>query len=630
MASDTDIIIQQPLATEDTNTILRATISRLDIRDAGEDPLWFNDAEWFLTIRLESFGNSTSFSFRDLSVHDGDRVTPNMTLAVPLTALVDYQNRTLATANVVHLTAFGRESDFDEGSPDDDLPRIDSWINLPALDGTLSFPARNSDFRYTVTVALDVNEALLSEAPQRVAALTDPVTSVYKSGDQQIDSLLSGTKWGGSVGTGATITYSFAGLDAFWVRQYSVGDEPHNGFQPLNQAQQDAVRLALQTWSRVANLNFVEIPESRDQVGMMRFGVTDYAADTIAGAAAYPGHNQSNGDVWLDADTFTPTANLQPGTSNFKTIMHEIGHALGLKHPHDSTLGTIPGDPGAGSDVITTDDWQASSVMSYRQYPGQPDPLVSPASLDRYPTTPMPRDMRAIQYLYGTNLTATAGDDTYTIPADVLQRPFATIVDTAGNDTLDAGSAIRAVTISLMPGTASQIGPPVRWTGPDALSTGSSADTVYIANAIIENAKGSFGADRINGNPSANRLDGFWGDDTLDGAAGNDTLVGGERGSDTFRFAADTGSDTILDFHRGEDLIAIADFAIQGRFLLFEDMDTVADGTLDDADAQVAVSDVSGDAIADTVLDLTPFAPQGSPSVLALLGVSGLDLEDFG
>jgi Ca2+-binding RTX toxin-like protein len=267
--------------------------------------------------------------------------------------------------------------------------------------------------------------------------------------------------------------------------------------------------------------------------------------------------------------------------------------------------------------------------MSYRDYPGQPDPEVRVATLNLYPTTPMVWDVKAIQFLYGHNTSTTGGDDTYTVPVLFNDRLFRTINDAAGNDTLDAVNAVLGMVIDLHPGAGSQIGPMVSWSGPDAASTGSSPTTLFLSTStLIENARGSFGSDRIIGNSADNRLDGYWGSDALNGDAGNDTLVG-NRGFDTFQFSAGKGNDTVVDFLSGEDFIALADFLNNGRFLLFEDLDTAPNGTLDDADEHVAVSDLSGDGVGDLVLNLTPFAPDGTPSVITLLSVSGLTREDF-
>ncbi|MDY7016466.1 MAG: calcium-binding protein [Cyanobacteriota bacterium] len=82
---------------------------------------------------------------------------------------------------------------------------------------------------------------------------------------------------------------------------------------------------------------------------------------------------------------------------------------------------------------------------------------------------------------------------------------------------------------------------------------------------------GGLGNDRIGGKGGNDRLFGEEGDDTLfgddgddllRGGLGNDLLTGddfsGGRGSDTFVLAAGEGTDTIADFHLGEDFIGLS------------------------------------------------------------------------
>jgi len=82
---------------------------------------------------------------------------------------------------------------------------------------------------------------------------------------------------------------------------------------------------------------------------------------------------------------------------------------------------------------------------------------------------------------------------------------------------------------------------------------------------------GGFGNDRIGGKGGNDELygdqgdDQIWGDDgddILRGGLGNDTLTGddfsGGSGRDTFVLATGEGTDTIVDFHNGEDFIGLA------------------------------------------------------------------------
>jgi parallel beta-helix repeat protein len=129
----------------------------------------------------------------------------------------------------------------------------------------------------------------------------------------------------------------------------------------------------------------------------------------------------------------------------------------------------------------------------------------------------------------------------------------------AGFDTVDFSKASGAVTVNMAA------------TGFEA-----SAGGVAIADFVsIEGVKGTSWADLITGNQYKNSLDGGGGKDTLDGGAGDDTLAGGGgndrltggagndlltggSGSDVFVLEAGGGSDTITDFTKKQDKIAVA------------------------------------------------------------------------
>jgi predicted outer membrane repeat protein len=68
---------------------------------------------------------------------------------------------------------------------------------------------------------------------------------------------------------------------------------------------------------------------------------------------------------------------------------------------------------------------------------------------------------------------------------------------------------------------------------------------------------GGAGNDTLHGGKENDVLNGGSGDDFLSGDLGNDTLMGG-TGRDTFVFRVEDGSNTILDFELGQDLIGLA------------------------------------------------------------------------
>lgn len=84
-------------------------------------------------------------------------------------------------------------------------------------------------------------------------------------------------------------------------------------------------------------------------------------------------------------------------------------------------------------------------------------------------------------------------------------------------------------------------------TGNDELVGGEGNDTLL----------GEEGDDRLFGGENNDLIQGESGDDTLDGGSGDDTLDGGE-GNDRFIFRPNDGNDRLVEFVRGEDVIAIS------------------------------------------------------------------------
>jgi hypothetical protein len=341
-------------------------------------------------------------------------------------------------------------------------------------------------------------------------------------------------------GTSTTITYSFAGTSVLYLFEdgYDVPDPKVDLIFAMSTSQQAAVRLALDQFSNVADLTFVEVQETALEVGTLRFGFTDYVMGENAVAwADTPGNYAEAGDIWITSNDIDKT--FERGSDyTFATLIHEIGHALGLDHPFE------------GNDQLpTSQDFSNYTLMSYTDpenyyyydTSGNYNYLIS--------STPMVYDIAAIQHLYGA-ATYNAGDTVYKYdPA----KPFVEAIwDSGGYDTLDLSSFNKACTINLTPGAYSTIAC-TDWTMTDNLG--------IAAGAIIEQAIGGSGSDTITGNFADNTLYGGAGNDVIsagDGddiiycGTGNDTLTGG-LGADEFRFYSGDGSNTITDFDVARD-----------------------------------------------------------------------------
>jgi serralysin len=365
----------------------------------------------------------------------------------------------------------------------------------------------------------------LFESPELVSPTgSGSTTTVAKTRVGDIDGLLSSYAWGDGSGHALTITYSFAGPGSVFGSGYGAGSEPTRGFHAPSEAQQAAARAALDQWARLTNITFAEVAESSTEVGDIRFGCSSLPATAWA---YYPTGTAKGGDIWLGPG-FTDNASYAPGTYNFLTLLHEIGHALGLEHPHEPGL--------LNATLATSKDWLGNSVMSYRSYPGDD---LSGYSARFYPTTPMGLDIAAIQKLYGADAEASSGNTIY--QWNPGQRLFQSLYDTGGTDRIDWSNQSSAAKIYLQAGMWSHLGPAYTWNDGHA---GSHPGTLFIAKGVvIENANGGSAGDQINGNQVANRLGGRGGGDTMSGMAGNDVLDGG-NGNDVLW--GGEGNDSIL------------------------------------------------------------------------------------
>jgi len=97
--------------------------------------------------------------------------------------------------------------------------------------------------------------------------------------------------------------------------------------------------------------------------------------------------------------------------------------------------------------------------------------------------------------------------------------------------------------------------------------TGDFADNVLKGQGGNDRLKGGDGNDRLEGGNGNDRLFGEVGKDTLVGGKGNDILEGGKgndslrgnAGADIFVFGKNSGTDKVVDFADGTDLLRIAD-----------------------------------------------------------------------
>jgi len=396
--------------------------------------------------------------------------------------------------------------------------------------------------------------------------MTAPTTSSSTSVvpyllDPLIDPLLAQMKWGGAVGTGTSLTFSFpwtsnptATFAGYSGAAYSSLQEDtaaiHHG---LNAVQTAAARSAFQQWASVANVTFTEVEDTATNVGDIRIAFTSarQAFFTTWGWAKYPNaYWPGGGDIWISTNVAAgKDQDWAVGSRNYSSLLHEVGHSLGLKHPFEGTPTLAAG--------YATDQYSAMS------YAAAPNSLfvkvnrglygaVSWQSFEVQPETPMLLDIAAIQYVYGPNLGYRTGNDVYTFdPGTPFLR---TIWDAGGSDTISIANFASGSTIDLRAGHFSRIAiasdstAGITWAVAPPTATYDGTDNLAIAYGVtIENAVGGAGDDVLRGNEAANSLDGGPGNDALEGGAGNDFFdrdVAHRGGADVFQ--GGTGDDTFF------------------------------------------------------------------------------------
>jgi hypothetical protein len=289
-----------------------------------------------------------------------------------------------------------------------------------------------------------------------------------------------------------TIYYSFAQTPPSFFK-----DQDKSGFKPFNTAQITYTKQVLAYIETVLDLHFVEIPDAE---GVDTIVFANNSQTGSAGYATPLDLLRPSARVMVSATLLAMNPDRDGGAELLRVVTHEIGHALGLKHPFadpDALSGSETGPflPAADDNVVYTE-------MSY-------------TGIERHPGTYSPLDIASLQYIYGAAAGYNGGDTRYTIGQNYLM-----IGDGSGNDTIDGAALTQDLTLSLEAGYWS-------WVGAKAATITARGQITIDIGSVIENANGGSGNDTLTGNAVANRIAGGAGKDLLRGGGGDDFLDGG-------------------------------------------------------------------------------------------------------
>lgn len=343
-------------------------------------------------------------------------------------------------------------------------------------------------------------------------------------------------------------------------------------FSAFNADQRGIARTSIGVWDDLIGISF---RETKSFDADITFGNTD-----TGGAQAYAylpfgdtldeiyqteydfsEVGRLSGDVWIDgfvASNFFPVANSYYAVT---TMIHEIGHAIGLSHPGDyDALDDNDGDGEPdpityANDAAFAQDSRQYSIMSYFDaYETGAQHIDFTLANFAYAATPLVHDIAAIQAIYGADTSTRTGNTTYGFDSNADRaaydftlntRPIVTIWDAGGRDTINFSGWDTPSIIDLNEGAFSSGGGVIEFPSLEevnanrealgfaprtqeqydfyvalreelGLENGLFTDNISIAyGTVIENAVGGGGDDLIVVNSAANRVDGGAGLDTV-------------------------------------------------------------------------------------------------------------------
>ena len=396
--------------------------------------------------------------------------------------------------------------------------------------------------------------------PNTVGVFTSNNSWSNITANKYVGGLLSGGVWGNNNpddGNTTDLLYYYSeGYFTGPETEISLGDNIY-AYEWTN-SEKVAIENAMENFSDVANISFTETDNydlaniawlSLDHEGTNAI-YGSIGETNILGVAFFPyeengefaGYTTLNYELYNDEDY---SIALNPGSYSYWVVLHELGHSLGLGHPHgvNEYYGAFPGVSGAwnaGDNNLNSAPW---TVMTYNVHDN--DVGLTPTSQDTsgFFTGLGAFDIAATQYLYGANTNYNTGDNVYDLNENDLNG-WKCIWDNGGRDKISATASNQSVNIDLRNaslknsagggGFVSQVG---------SESLGFTIAFNSTGNCIIEDAIGSNFNDIITGNQKANTLTGGSGNDTINGGAGDDTLNGG-LGND--RLVGGAGNDTFI------------------------------------------------------------------------------------
>lgn len=472
-------------------------------------------------------------------------------------------------------------SDTLNSIPSEVSSHLTNYVNELTSIQTSDLPSTINTFVSNITnTTSNVNHST-------AALMVNDLTQIQYSGDITIDTLLSDNlNWNFLLPVQTVLYYTFD------MKNF-IDESITTAVNAFNTIQQTATQAILTYVTSVTGIVFQEVASGKD--ADIHFANTDLAGKSTAGLTdnSY-GYQYTSGNVvtkytaesyvYLDnvewaKDNATPTA----GTQGYETLLHEIGHMLGLKHPFENP-----------NKLPTAEDNTNNTVMSYT-HKGD------------FKTEFQSYDLAALKWLYGNDgLRGVSNTLSTTTTLPPSQNPVAdqSLMGTSkadklsggdGNDTLDGGAGRDTLTgglgndVYIVDNAGDKV---IETNQTDTNDTILQSCTTYTLPKNVENltligkavtGTGNELDNMLMGNELNNVLNGLNGNDVLEGRKGNDKLTGG-NGADSFVFEMKdydfkgdfapraANLDIITDFKKGIDVIALSANFLANDFVSVKNM----------------------------------------------------------
>lgn len=469
-----------------------------------------------------------------------------------------FKNRLRFIFPLVTLFSCGKSSGSKDNiinSNSDVLGTSDKQIQSVALNSKNLLSYNSSDIQYftgqlRTTERLEVAEFNQAFSESYSLEWKNNVRSIQNSNNSEIDGLTYNIN--GSVQIYDTTISKFISFSFFDTQKKLLSEIAYkssdlhqivynNGFIEFTDDQKTAVKAALAEYEKIIDVKFVEVEEIGDQVGAIRFGISTGDFGSAAAFAVTPtDYWPDSSDVWVSYEHIAGSSLEQGSDYNFYLFMHEIGHALGLSHPHEP------------KDIFNNSlDSREFTIMSYND-PDWAYVNFGNTKIYTISNTLMVYDIQALQTLYGPNREFNTHNTLYSFDAS---KPFSmTIWDAGGEDFMDFTNFDLGCEINLNEGEYSTIRY-YDWNAENNLG--------IAFNTKIENVAGSQGDDIIYGNSLDNEIMGYNGNDQMYGGPGNDLfdLAANSRNGQDIMFGG-YGDDY---YFFGEDIDLVFEYENQGK-----------------------------------------------------------------